>query len=215
MKPCHVLIADDHSLVAEGIRKLLEQECEIVGIVPNWRLLLAEAERLKPEVILLDIAMPEMNGIDAGKRLRQILPEVKLVFVTQQIERNYVQAAFNAGANAYVVKQSAFADLHQALQSVLHGRYYVSPCIALDLPPISELRRAPSPFFSAGITPRQREVLQLVAEGKTLKDVANALNISVKTVEFHKRSIMDALRLRTTAELTKYALEHGIIAFTR
>ncbi|HWC16028.1 MAG TPA: response regulator transcription factor [Terriglobales bacterium] len=213
LKRPRILIADDHALVAEAIRKLLEREFDVVGVVANGRLVLREAEKLRPDIILLDITMPEMNGIDAAKLLRETLPAVQLVFLTQQTDRQYVQAAFQAGAKAYVVKQSAAADLDRALKSVLDGRHYISPSLEAHLPSLAELLSSPADLPVAAITARQREVLQLVAEGKTLKDVADALNISVKAAEFHKRGIMEALKLRTTAELTRYALEHGLIAF--
>jgi DNA-binding NarL/FixJ family response regulator len=206
-----ILLADDHVLVAEGIRKILENDYELLGVAANGRELLDQALITRPDVVILDVAMPVMNGIEAAGRLTQALPRTKLIFVTQQSGRHYAEAAFRAGAHGYVLKQSAASDLLHALQTVLRGQYYVSPLLASDLPSISELRQNPTTLFGSDMTPRQREVLQLVAEGKTLKEVASILNISVKTVEFHKHGIMEVLGLRTTAELTRYAIEHGII----
>ena len=207
-----ILIADDHELIARGIERVLENDFDVVGVVANGRDLLSEALRLQPNVIVLDIAMPVLNGIEAAVRLRSTLPDVKLVFITQHIDRQYVQAVFRAGGHAYVVKQTAATEVREALTAVLKGRFYVSPVLAKDLPTLNELCENPGEFFSGGMTPREREVLQLVAEGKTGKEIAESLGISTKTVEFHKRGISEALGLRTTAELTRYALEHGIIA---
>jgi DNA-binding NarL/FixJ family response regulator len=207
-----VLIADDHPLIAEGIERLLHDGIEVIGIVSNGRELLSEAMRLRPDVIVLDVAMPSMNGIEAAMRLREKLPSAKLMFVTQQTDRHYVQAALAAGAQAYVLKQSASVEVRDALDAVRAGKTYISRALVKDLPPIAELRAKAAATPGENMTPREREVLQLVAEGKSVKEVASILKISPRTVEFHKRGVMEALGLRTTAELTRYDIEHGIIS---
>jgi DNA-binding NarL/FixJ family response regulator len=205
-----LLLADDHAMMLEGLARLLANEFEIVGTAANGRELLAEAERLRPDVIVLDIGMPEMNGIEAAKRLAKILPSAKLVFITQQLDPAYLHAAFSAGAKGYVAKQSAGNELVQAIRLALKDRYYVTPLVAQD--PRFGGNTNPAAMFGAELTPRQREVLQLVAEGKSTKEISAALNISPKTVEFHRNSLMDELGVRTTAELTRYALSRGIIS---
>ena len=204
-----VLLADDHTLVVEGFRKLLEKEFDLVGTVEDGRALLKTAPTLQPDVVLLDIAMPSLNGIEAARQLKKMMPEVKIIFVTMHADPAYVTEGFRAGASGYLLKRSAAAELVQAIQAVLKGQHYVTPLITLDLvhallEDSPELQSKPAP-----LTPRQREVLQLVAEGQSLKEIASTLKISVKTVEFHKAQIMDQLDLHTTAALTKYAIAHG------
>ena len=208
-----LLLADDHVLMLEGLTRLLAAEFEVVGTAPNGRMLLAEAERLKPDVIVLDIGMPEMNGIEAARRLAKLAPTAKLVFVTQQLDPAYLHAAFSAGAKAYVAKQSAAKELVQAIRMALRDCFYVTPLAGQEAVQLTALnpRRNPAGMFGARLTPRQREVLQLVAEGKTTKQISAALQISPKTVEFHRNSLMQELGVRTTAELTRYALSRGII----
>ncbi len=206
-----VLLADDHRLVLEGIRRLLEPEFDVVGAVEDGRTLLTAAQHLKPDVILLDIAMPLLNGIDAARRLRKSSPGSRIVFVTMHADPAYVTEALRVGASGYLLKRSAATELVKAIHEVLHGRFYMSPLVAkgvFDPSLRSALRRRRA---SADLTPRQREVLQLVAEGRTTKEMASILHISVKTVEFHKSRIAADLGIRTTAELTKFAIEHGIV----
>lgn len=210
-----ILIADDHILVLEGLSSLLAQECEIVGTAKDGRELVEKAHQLKPDVIVLDISMPELNGIEACRQLQASGCTAKVIFVTQQLDSEYVRAAFDAGAMAYVAKQSASSELLEAVRLVLSGRYYVTPLVAPRTgsgPFPRVLRTNPAEVFGAQLTGRQREVLQLIAEGRTSKEIGSALKISVKTVEFHRGSVMDQLGLRTTAELTRYALIHGIIS---
>lgn len=208
-----LLLADDHTLMLEGLARLLASEFEIVGTVKNGRLLLAEAERLRPDVIVLDIGMPEMNGIEAARRLTRILPSAKIVFVTQQLDPAYVHAAFSAGGKGYVSKQSAGTELVHAIRTVLRDSYYVTSLAGQEARDVLALdpKKNPAGMFGARLTPRQREVLQLVAEGRTTKQIAIALNISPKTVEFHRNSLMEELGVRSTAELTRYALSRGIV----
>ncbi|MBB6143084.1 DNA-binding NarL/FixJ family response regulator [Silvibacterium bohemicum] len=206
-----VLIADDHALVAEGLKSLLQEEYDVVGLSTNGRRLLIDAAVLKPDVIVLDVGMPELNGIDAAVQLCKLLPTAKMVFVTQQIDVQYLRAAFRAGAVGYVAKQSATQELLIAIRRALLGQIYVTPLLKDALPNTSlkELRQ-PTDVFAKELTPRQREVLQLVAEGKTIKEISAALQISSKTVEFHKNALMNEIGLRTTADLTRYAIARGI-----
>jgi DNA-binding NarL/FixJ family response regulator len=208
-----LLLADDHALMLEGLSRLLEEEFEIVGTAVDGRALLAEAERLKPDVIVLDVGMPELNGIEAARRLSKLLPSAKLVFITQQLDPAYLHAAFTAGARAYVAKQSATTELVQAIRLALKDRYYATPLAKADAAEFVRINPSvnPSEMFGSHLTPRQREVLQLVAEGKSTKEISAALGISPKTVEFHRNSLMDELGVRTTAELTRYALSRGIV----
>jgi DNA-binding NarL/FixJ family response regulator len=215
MRP-RLLLADDHTLLLDGIRMLLEPEYELVGCVEDGQALLAAAMESKPDVILLDISMPILNGIDAAHQLRKILPSAKLIFVTMHADADFVTEAFRAGAAGYLLKRSAASELLTAIREVLKGNHYVSPLVtrnALDLF-ISSSKTGGSKLADR-LTPRQREVLQLVAEGRSRKEIATSLSISVKTVEFHKATLMRELNLRTVADFTLYAIEHGMIASQR
>jgi DNA-binding NarL/FixJ family response regulator len=206
-----LLLADDHTLLLEGIRLLLEPEFELVGSVEDGQSLLAAAKTLKPDIILLDISMPTLNGIDAARRLRKLLPSAKLIFLTMHADADYVTAAFQAGARGYILKRAAASELKIAIREVIKGNYYVSPLVArnaLELL-ISSAKRGGKP--SDRLTPRQQEVLQLVAEGRSRKEIAVILNISLKTVEFHKANLARELNLHTVADFTRYAIEHHII----
>jgi DNA-binding NarL/FixJ family response regulator len=206
-----VLLADDHTLMLEGIRLMLEPEFELVGAVEDGRALLAAARKFKPDVILLDISMPLLNGIDAAVQLQRTSPSAKLIFVTMHADADYVTEAFRSGASGYLLKRAAASELLTAIREVLKGNQYVSPLVtrtALD----SLIAFSPrGGKLSHNLTPRQREVLQLVAEGYSRKEVAEILDISVKTVEFHKAKLMRELQLRTPADFTRYAIEHGLI----
>ena len=208
-----LLIADDHVLMLEGLSRLLSGEFEIAGVARNGRELLDLAERIDADVIVIDVGMPEINGIEATRRLSKSRPEAKIVIVTQQLDPAYIHAAFTGGASAYVAKQSAAVELVKAIHMALKGEYYVTPLAGAEAAHIVRLNpsKNPAELFGGQLTPRQREVLQLVAEGKTNKQIAVALHISVKTVEFHRNSLMDELGVRTTAELTRYALSRGIV----
>lgn len=211
VKP-RILLADDHSLVVAGLSKLLEKEFEIVGIAKNGRELVEMAQQRKPDAILLDISMPLLNGIEATRQICTAMPRVRVLVLTQQTGKEYVQAALQAGARGYVVKQSAPAELVTALREVLAGRFYITSLVApRELLGVLSSGGVPHQWFGSELTPRQREVLQLVGEGKSGKEIAEVLQISIKTVEFHKAKLMDQLGLHSTAELTRYALEQGII----
>jgi DNA-binding NarL/FixJ family response regulator len=214
MKP-RLLLADDHTLLLEGIRLMLEPEFELVGSVEDGQALLAAAKTLKPDVILLDISMPVLNGIDAARRLRKLLPSAKLIFLTMHADPDYVAEAFRAGAMGYLLKRAAASELLTAIRAVLKGNHYVSPLVTRNALELLISTPKPRGKFSDRLTPRQREVLQLVAEGRSRKEIAAILNISVKTVEFHKATLMRELNLGTAADFTRYAIEHGIITAER
>jgi DNA-binding NarL/FixJ family response regulator len=206
-----ILLADDHTLVLDGFRKLLEDQCEIVGVAEDGRTLIRKAQELQPDIVTLDISMPHLNGVDAARKLKRILPRIKLIFVTMHADPAYVNEAFKAGASGYLLKRSAGSELLQAIQAAMDGQWYVTPLVAKGLVKSVITGDRPAVLKDEPLTARQREVLQLVAEGMTVKEVASTLNISPKTVEFHKSQIMALLDLHTTAELTKYALIHGLI----
>jgi DNA-binding NarL/FixJ family response regulator len=207
-----LIIADDHRLLLDGLRLMLEPEFELAGIVEDGQSLLDAAGNLTPDVILLDIGMPTLNGIDAARQLRKISPQSKVIFLTMHSEPAYIAEAFRCGAAGYLLKHSASSELLNAIREVLNGGHYVSPLIA------ETCQQPQFPVFQTGkgdssdtLTPRQREVLSLVASGCSRKEIAARLNISVKTVEFHKAALARGFRLRTTADFTRYAIEHGFI----
>ncbi len=208
-----VVIADDHPLVADGLARILAASYDVVAIAVNGRELVEQALRLRPDVVCVDVAMPEINGIQAALQIHGALPRTRIVFVTQQIEISYVRAAFRAGGSAYVAKQSATGELTEAIAKVLAGGTYITHLLSAEAAAFqNELTFDPAKVYTDPLTDRQREVLKLVAEGKTAKEIALLLNISSKTVEFHKQSIMDELGIRTIAELTRYAISHGLVA---
>ena len=209
-----ILMADDHSLVLAGLRRLVEGEGEVVGAVEDGRALVEEAQRLRPDLILLDISMPLLNGLDAARQLTKLVPESKLIFVTMHASPTYVTEAFKAGAAGYLLKQSAEVELKQAIQAVSRGHKYMTPGVTKDMM-LATLHPSEAPVCKRSVsdlTPRQREVLQLIAEGKGTRSIAAILRISVKTVEFHRTRIMDELDLHSTAELTKYAVSEGLVS---
>jgi len=169
-------------------------------------------EQLKPDVVLVDISMPQLNGIDATRQLLKTTPNTKVIFVTMHADADYVAEAFRVGAAGYLLKRSAASELVAAIQEVMKGRYYVTPLVTREaLSPLFGGRTEPNKLSST-LTPRQREVLQLVAEGRSVKEIAAILKVSAKTVEFHKSALMERLDIHTTAELTRYAIGHGLIA---
>ena len=212
MKRSRIVLADDHSLVLEGLHKILEDEYDIVGMAEDGRTLLKVAQQHNPDVVVLDISMPQLNGLDAARQLRKLLPTCKIIFLTMHADPIYAKEAFQAGAAAFLLKRSAASELILAIHAVLKDQFYVTPEITKDvlLPLCGESERSLNEERS--LTSRQREVLQLVAEGKSVKEIADILNISSKTVEYHKTKLMRELNLYTTVELTKYAVAKGLIS---
>jgi len=210
MKKPRVLLADDHKIVAEGLRSLLEPEFDLVGAVEDGRALIAAVEELQPDVAVVDVSMPKLNGIEAVRQIKQKNKRIKIVFLTMHPDVTYAASAFEAGASGYVLKHSAPAELVMAIQEALEGRTYVTPRIAGEL--MQAYREGTArPDGLAGITPRQREVLQLLAEGLSTKEIASTLGISTRTVEFHKYKMMEDLGIKTAAELIRYAVKQGIV----
>jgi DNA-binding NarL/FixJ family response regulator len=210
--PCRVLLADDHVLVAEGIQKPLEPECEFVGIVGDGRSLVTAVAKLQPDIAVVDISLPLLNGLDASQQIKKANPNVKIIVLTMHSESTFVTHAFRVGVSGYVLKQSVGSELIQAIREVLTGRTFISPLVTQNLvDQVGDPATSTSPGEVAqSLSTRQREVLQLVAEGKATKEIAWILDVSIKTVEFHKTRIMKELHLRSAAELTKYAISAGL-----
>lgn len=209
MKQPRVLLADDHALMLDGFSNLLQPKYAVVGTAEDGRALVEAAVRLSPDLIILDITMPILNGIDAAREIRKRLPQVKLLFVTMHNGPTYLQAALEAGADGYALKSSGRNEILAAVEKVLEGSRYITPGIGGDA-----LNRSEDPAQAAAslrLTARERQILQLTAEGKSRKEVAHALGISEKTVAFHKDNLKRKLGLRSTAQLTRYALDEGLI----
>jgi DNA-binding NarL/FixJ family response regulator len=212
MKQVRVLLADDHSLVLNGIRRLLETSFEVVGAVEDGQRLVEAALRLRPEVIVLDIGMPILNGIDAAREIKESLPATKLVFISMHSNAIYVRKAVEAGGSAYVLKSGAAEELLKAIAVARQGGTYFSPGFGFKvLDSLAEAGRDSSRHI-VELTSRQRQILQLIAEGKQNKEIAALLNISVKTIEFHRSRLMTILGVHTVAELTRYAIQYGVVS---
>ena len=207
-----VLLADDHRMVAEGVKRLLEEEFELMGVVEDGRQLVETARRLRPDVIVADITMPHLNGIEALRQLKQDNPEVRVVFLTMHKDTAYARRALEAGARGYVLKHSAQAELFLAVRAALDGNTFISPTLAAEV--FHDLKVSPTHPSDpvALLTPRQREILQLFAEGCSTKDIASKLDISPRTVEYHKYQMMESLKLQSSAELIHFAIKNGIVA---
>jgi DNA-binding NarL/FixJ family response regulator len=205
------LLADDHQMLLDALKKILEARCEVVGTVGDGRALLEAAAKLQPEIIVLDIAMPRLNGLDAARHLKRTMPKVKLIFMTMNEDPDLVGEAFRAGASGFLLKQAAAFELTEAIDKVLKGGSYVTPSAAEGQANIS-LREPKARDHVAEPTPRQREVIQLLAEGRSMKEVASVLQITKRTVAAHKYAVMDLLQLKTNADLMQYAIRHRIIS---
>lgn len=203
-----VLLADDHTLVMEGLKSLLTNAVDIVGTAEDGRTLVEQALRLKPDIVILDVSMPVLNGIEAARQLRKELPGTKIIFLTMYADAIYVDEALRMGASGYVLKRSAASELLGAIQTVHQGKRYITPLLGRPVNGSHPLRG--EEVLGGDLTVRQREVLQLIAEGRSEKEMASALRISLKTVQFHKAKLMRKLAISTTAELVKYAVRHGI-----
>jgi DNA-binding NarL/FixJ family response regulator len=206
-----VLLADDHQMLVDALKGILEPRCEVVGMVSDGRELLKAAPKLQPDIIVLDIAMPQLNGLDAARHLKPTMPKVKFVFMTMNEDPDLIGEAFRAGASAFLLKQAAAFELMEAVEKVLKGGTYVTPSAAEGQAKIS-LREPKARQHVAEPTPRQREVIQLLAEGRSMKEVASILQITKRTVAAHKYAVMDLLQLKTNADLVQYAIKHRIIS---
>ena len=211
MKRPRVLLADDHRLLREAFTQLLQARCDVVGAVADGRALLDAAPRLRPDIVVLDIAMPLLNGLDAARILRQKMPEVKVIFLTVSEDPDMAAEAFRAGASGFLLKNSAASELLQAIEEVFQGRSYITPLATQSL--VGSFVRAAEVGKKAGdLSQRQREVLQLLAEGRTMKEIARILKITARTVAFHKYSMMQELGIRTSAELVQFAVKRHLVS---
>ena len=211
MSKPRVLLADDHRMVAEGLKGLLAEEFELVGMVEDGRAMVKAARELRPDVIVADISMPFLNGIDALAQLKQDDPGVRVVFLTMHRNAAYARRALEAGAAGFVLKHSAPAELVLAVRAALQGRTFVTPDLAAEL--MRAAKQGPQPHTDpvAAMTPRQREILQLLAEGKSAKEIAAVLGLSARTVEDHKYRLMESLGIENSAELIHFAIKHGLV----
>lgn len=207
-----ILIADDHTLVAEACRKLLESEYEVVATVSDGRALVRGVAELRPHLVIVDVSMPLLNGLDATQQIKELVPSVRVIFLTMNPDADLAAEAFRRGASGYLLKTCAASELSIAVREVLRGKSYLSPTIARDT--VDFLLRQGKKLVEEGqkLTERQREVLQLLAEGKCMKEVAAVLNVTTRTVAFHKYRIMEVLNVRTNAELVQYAIRNHLIA---
>jgi DNA-binding NarL/FixJ family response regulator len=210
MKSPRVLVADDQAIVIEGLRRVLETDFEIVGAVANGQALVVAAGTLQPDIVITDISMPLLNGIEAARQIRKVNRNAKIIFFTIRADVTCAVEALGAGGSAYVLKGSSIAEIREAIREVLAGRTYVTPSIKGAVLKAEMERGGRREQLEGGITRRQREVLQLIAEGRTSKEIAALLNVSLRTIEFHKYRILKALGVRTTADLVQYAIKHGI-----
>jgi DNA-binding NarL/FixJ family response regulator len=206
-----IFLADDHSLLLDAFSKLLETKYDIVGTATDGRMMLKMVTKLAPDLVLMDIAMPNLNGFDAGEKLKKILPDTKLVFLTVNEDADMVTEALRIGASGYLLKSSASSELFQAIDSVLNSKVYVSPKLAESMAD-AQIKNPGTQKVHGDLSIRQREVLQLLAEGNTMKQVAAILNITPRTVAFHKYQIMETLDVKTNSELIQYAVKHGIVS---
>ena len=211
MKRLRILLADDHRLLREAFAQLLEPGCDVVAAVADGRALLAAARELHPDIVVLDIAMPLLNGLDAARQLKGLMPEVKLIFLTVSEDPDLVAEAFRVGASGYLLKNSAASELFKAIEEVSQGRSYVTPLATQG--PVGSLVHSPGPARGTErLSTRQREVMQLLAEGRTMKEIARILAITPRTVAFHKYHMMEDLGIKTSAELVRFAIRHHIVA---
>jgi DNA-binding NarL/FixJ family response regulator len=212
MSKARILLADDHRIVIEGLKKLLEPEYDVVGTVEDGRALIAAVAELQPDVVVADVSMPHLNGIEALRQIKEKSPRIKVVMLTMHHDVQYAARAFEAGASGFVLKASASNELITAIDEAIRGKTYVTPLIAGDLIQSYREGKANPEIGLRQLSARQREILQLVAEGYSAKEIGRALNISARTVESHKYQIKEALNVKTSAELVQFAIKHGIIS---
>jgi DNA-binding NarL/FixJ family response regulator len=206
-----VLLGDDHAFILDGIRAVLQAQYEVVGQAQDGRALVDAAERLKPDVVILDISMPSLNGFEAAQQIKKNRPQVKLIFLSQHLNPAYLRQALKLGASGYVLKSGATGELQQAIGEVLRGRTYITPAFGQNVIDGLWSRSGEVNNQTEELTERQREILQLIVDGKGNKEIADILHVSVKTVEFHRARLMNRLGVRSVAELTKVALQQGLI----
>ncbi|HTC42269.1 MAG TPA: response regulator transcription factor [Candidatus Acidoferrales bacterium] len=211
LKRVRVLLADDHQMLADALKGVLEPKFEVVGSVRDGRALVEATAKLKPEVVVVDVAMPKLNGLDAARQIKHCMPQVKLIFMTMNEDPDLVVEAFRAGGSGFLLKQAAAFELTTAIDKVVKGGSYVTPSAAEGQANIA-LREPQARQHAAEPTPRQREVIQLLAEGRSMKEVAAVLNITKRTVAAHKYAVMELLQLRTNADLVQYAIKQRIIS---
>src|SRR5271154_3641845 len=204
-----LLLADDHTIFAEALKVFLERTYPVIGVVADGRALIEASLRLRPDVIIFDVTMPVLNGFDAARRIKQDTPNVKFIFLTMHADPNLAAAALELGVIGFVLKHSAGTELLKAIDHVLHGKSYLTPQLKTDDWVASRSRARQ---FTKELTPRQREVVQLYAEGRSMKEIEGLLNLSEKTVEFHKHHVMEAFHLKSNAGLILYALKQGLIS---
>jgi DNA-binding NarL/FixJ family response regulator len=211
MKKVRILLGDDHALILDGVRAALQVQFEIVGQAADGMALVEAAQRLRPDVVILDISMPLLNGFESARQIKKALPGTKLIFLSQHLNPAYLKQALKIGASGYVLKSGATEELQKAITTVLHGQSYITPAFGDDV--ISRLlnRSGEISNESEELTDRQREILQLIVEGRANKEIADILHLSVKTIEFHRTRMMTRLGVKTVAELTKVALQQGLI----
>jgi DNA-binding NarL/FixJ family response regulator len=207
-----ILIADDHVLVAELCKNLLDAEFDVVAVVNDGRALVRAAGELKPDVIVVDVAMPVLNGLDAGRQVKEILPKIKIVYLTMNPDIEIAAEAFRIGARAFVLKTSAASELVLAVHNVLRGKSYVAAALPRDTISFLQTQDKKLVYEDERLTRRQREVLQLLAEGKVMKEVSSILNMSSRTVAYHKYRMMEVLGAKSNAELVKYAVRYHLVA---
>jgi len=205
-------MADDHRMGAEGLKRLLDPEFELVGVVEDGLALIEAAKKLHPDIIIADITMPGLNGLEAIAQIKKECPRIKVVTLTMHREVAYARRALDAGASAFVLKHSAPEELLTAVRAALAGKTYISPAVAGEL--LQDIKQDPEATNDplTALTPRQREVLQLFAEGRSAKEIASMLSISARTAEFHKYKLMENLGLQNNSELTRFAIKHGIVS---
>ena len=210
MGATRVVIVDDHTLLTETFRRLLEPECQVVGVYDDPRAFLRDVSQLRPDVAVLDISMPSLNGLDAARELRRLVPATRIVFLTMNEDPDLAAEAFRLGASGYLLKRSAASELPSAVREVMSHHYYITPLLTRDLVgSFVHPNESRKPLHQ--LTPRQREVLQLLAEGRSMKEAAGVLNVSPRTIAFHKYRMMEQLGVQSTAALIQFAVREGLI----
>lgn len=210
MSRTRILLADDHTILLDAFKKLLEPVYQVVGAVTDGRALIEQAAKLRPDIFLIDIAMPRLNGLDACEKIKAMLPDARVIVLTMNEDADTAAEAIRRGASGYLMKKSASSELITAIQTVLQGRNYVTPFFSHGMTSLF-VSQAKAKGTGAGLSLRQREVLQLIAEGRSMKEAADILNVTARTIAFHKYSIMEHLCIKTTAELIRHAVQLGLV----